>query len=235
MPVFSLSQDLLFPPVIYAEPDGLLAVGGDLSLDRLLLAYNSGIFPWYSPPSPILWWSPDPRFIVFPEHVYVSKSMKQVFRKGIFQIRFDTAFSQVIQQCKTVARKGQEGTWITPEMQEAYIHLHKMGYAHSVEAWKNGSLVGGLYGVAIGRCFFGESMFALESNASKTAFIALSRALEEREYKLIDCQVHTDHLESLGAEFISRETFLDFLDDNKNLPTDQGSWTDWKLRDEGRK
>lgn len=229
MPVFSLTQELIFPPVIYSEPDGLLAVGGDLSLDRLLLAYNSGIFPWYSPPSPILWWSPDPRFVIFPERVRVSKSMRQVLRRGTFEIRFDTAFPQVIQQCKTVPRKGQEGTWITPEMQKAYIYLHKMGYAHSVEAWRGERLVGGLYGIAIGRCFFGESMFALESNASKASFIALAQILEKKEYKLIDCQVHTPHLESLGAEFIPREKFLSYLDSNKNLPTDLRGWTDWKV------
>ena len=155
--------------------------------------------------------------------------MKQVFRKNLFQIRFDTAFARVIEQCKTVPRKGQEGTWITPEMREAYLHLHTLGYAHSVEAWRGEDLVGGLYGIAIGRCFFGESMFALESNASKAAFIALAQALDKRAYMLIDCQVYTAHLESLGAAFIPRETFLSYLDNNKNLPTDQGSWSSWEV------
>lgn len=229
MPIFSLTQELLFPPVTYAEPDGLLAVGGDLSPDRLLLAYHSGIFPWYSPGNPIFWWSPDPRFIVFPEQVYVSKSMKQVFRRNTFHVTCDRAFERVIQQCKTVARKGQEGTWITPAMQKAYIDLHSMGYAHSVEAWKGSELVGGLYGIAIGDCFFGESMFALESNASKVAFIALAKTLQRRAYQLIDCQVHTAHLESLGAEFISREKFLTYLPPHKNSPTDVGSWKDWEI------
>ncbi len=224
MPIFSLSQELIFPPVEYAEEDGLLAVGGDLSPQRLLLAYRSGIFPWYSPGNPILWWSPDPRFVLFPSRLRISKSMKQVLRQNRFHLTSDRAFEQVIDSCKKTPRKGQAGTWITEEMQSAYIQLHQMGYAHSVEAWRENQLVGGLYGIALGRCFFGESMFTTESNASKAAFIFLVKNLEEKGYSLIDCQVYTAHLESLGAEMLPREVFLEKLDVYLDQPTDQGSW-----------
>ena len=224
MPIFSLSQELIFPPVSYAEEDGLLAVGGDLSPQRLLLAYRSGIFPWFSQNSPILWWSPDPRFVLFPDRLRISKSMKQVLRQKRFLLTCDRAFVQVIDSCKKIPRKGQPGTWITKEMQAAYTELHHLGYAHSVEAWRENKLVGGLYGIALGGCFFGESMFATESNASKAAFIYLVQNLQERGYSFVDCQVYTSHLESLGAEMLPREVFIEKLEASLAYPTDQGPW-----------
>lgn len=211
MPVFSLSPQLIFPPPAYAEPDGLLAIGGDLEPDRLLLAYESGIFPWYSPGDPILWWSPDPRFVITPGQHKVSKSMKQILKRGTFRITINKAFDQVISSCKTISRPGQEGTWITSEMKNAYLTLHKQGLAHSVEAWMGDELAGGLYGVALGGAFFGESMFSSVSNASKAAFLTLADHLKELGFGLIDCQVYTKHLESLGAVMIPREEFLDRL------------------------
>ena len=190
-----------------AEPDGLLAVGGDLSVDRLLLAYRQGIFPWYEGKH-ILWWSPDPRFVLFPDELKESKSMRQLIRKNAFDFRVDTAFSDVITNCKTVARRGQESTWITDEVRSAYIRLHNEGYAHSAEAWLDGRLVGGLYGIRMGRAFFGESMFSKESNASKYAFIQYVQRLRSEGVELIDCQVYTEHLESLGARMIPRSEFI---------------------------
>ena len=219
MPIFSLSTQLLFPPVGYAEPDGLLAVGGDLEPDRLLLAYQSGIFPWYSPDEPILWWSPDPRCVLIPGQEKISKSMRQVLKRGIFRISTNTAFEQAISSCKSISRPGQEGTWITDEMKSAYLRLHKRGHAHSVEAWQGSELVGGLYGVAIGGAFFGESMFSTVSNASKAAFLTCSLHLQTLGFGLIDCQVYTRHLESLGAVMISRDLFLDRL----RTETEKGS------------
>lgn len=209
MSVFRLNKQLIFPPVQLSEPDGLLAVGGDLSVDRLLLAYRSGIFPWYDEP-PILWWSPDPRFVLFPDELKVSASMKQVLRKQIFRISFNEDFAGVIARCSSIPREGQTGTWITPEMQAAYIRLHKAGYAMSVECWQDEVLVGGLYGVKTGAFFFGESMFADVSNASKAAFITFVQTYGH-ELKMIDCQVHTTHLASLGAGFITREEFLEII------------------------
>jgi leucyl/phenylalanyl-tRNA--protein transferase len=209
MAVFRLNKQLIFPPVQLSEPDGLLAVGGDLSIDRLLLAYRSGIFPWYDEP-PILWWSPDPRFVLFPDELKVSASMKQVLRKQIFRISFNEDFAGVIARCSSIPREGQTGTWITPEMQAAYIRLHKAGYAMSVECWQEEVLVGGLYGVKTGAFFFGESMFADVSNASKAAFITFVQTYAH-ELKMIDCQVHTTHLASLGAGFITREEFLEII------------------------
>ncbi|SKA39804.1 leucyl/phenylalanyl-tRNA--protein transferase [Chitinophaga eiseniae] len=211
MPVFRLNKkQLLFPPVHLAEPDGLLAVGGDLSMERLLLAYRSGIFPWFDE-RPILWWSPDPRFVLFPADLKVSSSMKQVLRRNQFRITYNAAFPAVIERCSRIPRRGQDGTWITEEMQEAYIRLHQAGYAMSVESWMDDELVGGLYGIRIGACFFGESMFADVSNASKAAFITFVRAYAD-ELKLIDCQVETEHLASLGAGFIPRHTFLELIE-----------------------
>ncbi|MBS1602762.1 MAG: leucyl/phenylalanyl-tRNA--protein transferase [Bacteroidetes bacterium] len=207
MPLFALNNELVFPPVDQAEPDGLLAVGGDLSVGRLLLAYRQGIFPWYEGKH-ILWWSPDPRFVLFPDELKESKSMRQLIRKNAFDFRVDTAFSEVITNCKTVARRGQESTWITDEVRNAYIRLHKEGYAHSAEAWLDGKLVGGLYGIRMGRAFFGESMFSKESNASKYAFIQYVRRLRGEGVELIDCQVYTEHLESLGARMIPRSEFV---------------------------
>ncbi|UYQ91628.1 leucyl/phenylalanyl-tRNA--protein transferase [Chitinophaga horti] len=213
MPVFPLDNRLVFPPVQLAEPDGLLAYGGDLRPERLLLAYRSGIFPWYSE-KPILWWCPDPRFVLLPRELKISASMKQVLKKGQFEITVNKNFSAVMSNCGRIARPGQDGTWITKEMLKAYEKLHELGYAVSVECWQNGELVGGLYGLRIGRCFFGESMFARVSNASKAAFITFVKQLETEGVVLIDCQVHTEHLESLGARFMPRAEFLGILEDH---------------------
>lgn len=205
-----LSSKLIFPPVEDAFEDGLLAIGGDLSTERLKLAYQEGIFPWYEGNTP-LWWSPDPRFVLFPEKLYVSKSMKQVIKRKEFDYAFNTSFSDVIHHCKVNNRPGQLGTWITDKVESAYTELHKEGLAVSAEAWKNGVLVGGLYGIRMGRLFFGESMFSHVSNASKFAFIQLVSQLVRENVVLIDCQVYTEHLESLGAEMISRKLFKTYL------------------------
>jgi len=206
-----LNQELLFPPVQSAEPDGLLAIGGDLSMERLLLAYRNGIFPWYEGQH-ILWWCPDPRFVLFPEELKESKSMRQLLRRNAFDFKVDTAFREVIANCKTITRRDQGGTWITDEVKEAYSRLHEAGYAHSAETWLNGELVGGLYGIRMGKVFFGESMFSKASNASKYAFISYVRQLQSEGIELIDCQVYTEHLESLGARMIGREEFIRQLD-----------------------
>jgi leucyl/phenylalanyl-tRNA--protein transferase len=206
-----LNNTLAFPPVHLANEEGLLAVGGDLSTERLLLAYRSGIFPWYSEGEPVIWWCPDPRFVLFPNRLKVSRSMQTVLRNGKFRFTINRAFTQVIQHCKTMAREGQEGTWITPAVQEAYTQLHIMGHALSAEAWMDGELVGGLYGIKMGKLFFGESMFSKISNASKFAFINLTRQLEKEGIVLIDCQVYTSHLESLGAGMIDRSVFMELL------------------------
>ena len=208
MPLHLLDHDLWFPPVSDALEDGLLAIGGDLSTERLLLAYHSGIFPWFNEDEPPMWWSPDPRFVLFPDELKVSKSMKQVLKSGRFEFRVNTAFEQVINNCKNVYREGQGGTWIGDDVVHAYIALHKAGYAHSAEAWYNGVLVGGLYGLLLGKAFFGESMFAHQSNASKFAFINWVGALQQQGVQLIDCQVYTEHLESLGARMITRDYFI---------------------------
>jgi leucyl/phenylalanyl-tRNA---protein transferase len=213
MPLFSLDRELVFPPVELAEPDGLLAVGGDLSTERLLLAYRSGIFPWYEGEH-ILWWCPDPRFVLYPEELFVSKSMRAVFKKNTFTFTINKAFSDVISNCKVVSRKGQDSTWISDEVKRAYISLHERGYAHSAEAWLNGELAGGLYGIRLGNIFFGESMFSKESNASKFAFISYVQQLKSDGLALIDCQVYTEHLESLGARMISRKNFIETLRQN---------------------
>ncbi|RYF91864.1 MAG: leucyl/phenylalanyl-tRNA--protein transferase [Chitinophagaceae bacterium] len=207
MPIFALDNTLVFPPVHLSEPDGLLAIGGDLSRERLLLAYRMGIFPWYEGDE-ILWWSPDPRFVLFPEELKVSKTMKSLMRKGVFEFRINTAFEQVIAQCKTVSRRGQDGTWISDEVKQAYTGLHVDGYAHSAETWLDGKLVGGLYGIRLGNIFFGESMFSLVSNASKFAFISYVEFLRSEGVTMIDCQVYTPHLESLGAKMIPRSDFI---------------------------
>jgi len=211
MSLFILNQDLIFPPVGQADPDGLLAVGGDLSTERLLLAYRRGIFPWYEGRY-ILWWCPDPRFVLFPDELKESKSMKQLIKRDAFDFRTDTAFSDVISNCKTISRKGQESTWITDEVRAAYTRLHEAGYAHSAEAWLDGQLAGGLYGIRMGNVFFGESMFSRRSNASKYAFIRYIRQLRDEGVQLIDCQVYTEHLESLGARMIPRAGFISLLD-----------------------
>jgi leucyl/phenylalanyl-tRNA--protein transferase len=206
--IFRLDERLLFPEPGLAEPDGLLAVGGDLSTGRLLLAYQSGIFPWYSDDTPILWYSPHERFVLYPQELKISKSMRQVLRLGKFTITTDTCFNDVISACSTAPREGQDGTWITDDMKAAYNKLHAEGHAHSVEVWQNGELVGGIYGVQIGHVFCGESMFSRVSNASKTALIHLCQS---GQYQLIDCQVHTDHLASMGARMISREQYMTVL------------------------
>ena len=226
MPVYWLSDgDITFPHPRQATEDGVLAVGGDLSPERLLFAYSWGIFPWYSEGQPILWWSPDPRFVLFPEKLKVSRSMRPYFNQKKFSVTYDQAFTEVMRQCQGARRYQQFGTWITEDMVEAYTHLHELGHAHSVEVWKEEELVGGLYGIAQGRVFFGESMFSKQSNASKFGFIKLVRFLQERGFTLIDCQQETEHLRSLGAEAIPRERFLAMLEDNRKIPLESGQWT----------
>jgi len=204
--------DQAFPSISTAltDPDGLLAVGGCLSTQRIINAYRQGIFPWYSDEDPILWWSPNPRLVVFPDQLHVSKSLQKTQRKQTFQLSFDTAFADVIQAC-SMPRAQDSGTWLLPEMQAAYTRLHEEGHAHSMEAWFQGELVGGLYGIAIGQVFFGESMFHTKTDASKIAFVTLVQQLTEWGYQLIDCQVHTDHLASLGAEEMPRSDFAILL------------------------
>ncbi|RZT90174.1 leucyl/phenylalanyl-tRNA--protein transferase [Azospira oryzae] len=203
-----------FPPLATAlsEPNGLLAVGGDLAPERLLAAYRRGIFPWYSPGEPILWWSPDPRMVLFPAEFKVSRSLGRTLRRGGYEVRLDTAFARVIAACAQTPRRGQHGTWIVPEMQAAYRHLHELGLAHSVETWVDGELVGGLYGIALGRMFYGESMFSWRSDASKIAVAHLARYLERLGFGMVDCQMHTAHLASLGAREIPRDDFIARLD-----------------------
>lgn len=209
--MYFLTDELIFPPVDSANVEGLLAVGGDLSPERLLLAYQSGIFPWFDNDSIILWWSPDPRMILYPEQIKISKSMKKVIRNNQFRLTKNTCFKDVLEYCSSVPREGQDGTWITDEMKNAYIALHERGIAKSYEVWEGDTLVGGLYGIDLGHIFCGESMFSLTSNASKFAFIKLAQELQEKEYSIIDCQLHTDHLESMGAQEISRQDFIKIL------------------------
>ncbi len=223
MPIFRLAADLLFPPAELASPSGILAVGGDLSPERLILAYQEGIFPWYSEGEPIIWWSPDPRFVLFPGELYVSRSMRQVFRKGTFTITYDRSFREVVENCRQ-SRKDKSGSWITDEMLEAYCRLHELGLAHSVEAWAGDVLAGGLYGVSLGSCFFGESMFTRMSNASKAALITLVSVIRDLGFSVIDCQVYTDHLLSLGARMIPRKEYLDLLAAKAHLPSVRGNW-----------
>jgi leucyl/phenylalanyl-tRNA---protein transferase len=214
MPIFALDENLPFPDPNLAEEDGLLAIGGDLSTARLLEAYKSGIFPWFEDDIP-LWWSPDPRFVLFPDELKISTSMKTLLKRKAFSFTINEAFSEVIRNCKSVRRDGQAGTWITEEMQNAYIELHNQGYAFSAEAWNGEELAGGLYGIKMGKMFFGESMFSHQSNASKYAFIAMVEQLKSEGVALIDCQVYTAHLESFGARMIPRKEFLKLL--NKNI------------------
>lgn len=211
MPLFALDKELLFPPVHLAEPDGLLAVGGDLSAKRLLLAYRNGIFPWYEGEH-ILWWCPDPRFVLFPKELKVSKSMKQLIKRNAFEFTINRAFTEVINNCKMIPRRDQQSTWITNDVKEAYINMHELGFAHSAEVWDEGELVGGLYGIRLGNVFFGESMFSKKSNASKYAFIKYIGFLLTENVKLVDCQVYTEHLESLGARMIPRSEFVSLLE-----------------------
>ena len=206
MPIYQLTDEIIFPKPELAEEDGLLAIGGDLRWERLVLAYCNGIFPWYNEDDPILWWCTKPRFIIKPNEVRISKSMKRVFNRGEFKVTFNNDFEGVISNCKALREKG-EGTWITDDMKEAYINLFNKGFALSVEVYKESKLVGGLYGVKIGRCFFGESMFSTETNASKVALISICKRLEEENYLFLDCQMHTNHLESMGGRFVSWEDF----------------------------
>jgi leucyl/phenylalanyl-tRNA--protein transferase len=210
MPLYALNERLWFPPVDQSLEDGLLAIGGDLNTERLLLAYKNGIFPWYEGDVP-LWWCPDPRFVLFPDELKVSKSMEKLLRRNAFEFTINKAFEQVIHYCKNIKREGQLGTWITNEVEQAYIELHKKGFAHSAEVWLDSKLVGGVYGVRLGNIFFGESMFSLVSNASKYAFINYVLQLKKENVHLIDCQVYTEHLESLGARMIPRKEFIKLL------------------------
>lgn len=212
--MFLLNKDLVFPSVEMANEEGLLAIGGDLGTERLLLAYKKGIFPWYNEGEPICWWSPDPRFVLFPAELKVSNSMKTILNNGKYRFTINRTFAEVIQNCKTITRKGQAGTWISPAVQKAYTLLHEKGFAHSAETWAGGKLAGGLYGIRLGNIFFGESMFSLEKNASKFAFINYVQQLQKENVQLIDCQVYTKHLESLGARMISRNLFSKILAEN---------------------
>jgi leucyl/phenylalanyl-tRNA--protein transferase len=229
-PVNVLGRALTFPPHSRARDDGLLAIGGDLSTARLLAAYRHGVFPWYEAGEPILWWSPDPRLILEPDQLKISRSLRSVIRKGRYAIRFDTAFAAVIHACARAPRGGEYGTWIHPEMETAYTALHATGYAHSVEAWESGDLAGGLYGVLLGRCFFGESMFSFRDDASKVALVALTRHLTTIGVELIDCQVTSPHLLSLGARAIPRTQFLRRLETALAFPTSRQPWCTSNLR-----
>ncbi len=211
MPLHVLNDNLWFPPATDALPDGLMAIGGDLSIERLLLAYQKGIFPWFDGDVP-MWWCPDPRFVLFPSELKVSKSMRQLLKKEAFNFTTNQVFEEVISKCKHVERYGQDGTWITNEIEIAYLKLHEQGLAHSAEVWQNGQLAGGLYGVKLGNIFFGESMFSLVSNASKYAFIKYVEIIEAEGIEVIDCQVYTPHLESLGAKMIDRASFITLTD-----------------------
>lgn len=211
MAIYRLPEEIVFPNPELSEEDGLLAVGGDLSMERLLLAYSNGIFPWYNPGEEILWWCPKPRFILIPEEIKISKSMRKIIKKNKFKVTFNNDFESVISNCKGIREESHEGTWITDEMKEAYINLHNHGYALSVETYENDELVGGLYGVIIGKCYFGESMFSKVSNASKIALITLAERLKELNFEFIDCQVYTEHLESMGAKMVPWKQFKNLL------------------------
>ncbi|MFZ5479369.1 MAG: leucyl/phenylalanyl-tRNA--protein transferase [Myxococcota bacterium] len=225
MPVFRLGPDLVFPPPHLAEAGGLLAVGGDLAPARLVEAYRRGIFPWYSEGQPIWWHSPDPRFVLDPATLHVPRSLKKIVRRRDYEIRFDTAFGEVMRACAAVPRPRQRGTWITREMRAAYAELHERGLAHSAEAWRDGKLVGGLYGVSIGDVYFGESMFAREPDASKVAFVVLVRWMRARGVDLVDSQVYTEHLARFGAEEWPRARYLARLGELIDRPTRLGRWT----------
>ncbi len=224
MPVYTLDERIIFPHPNFADESGLLAVGGDLSPERLLLAYSQGIFPWYAEDEPIMWWSPNPRMILFPDELKVSKSLKQSINNKEFEIKFDTLFEKVISNCSKSPRSDQDGTWITEQMKQAYTNLHQLGYAHSVETYFNGELVGGLYGISLGKAFFGESMFFTKRDASKIALYFLVQKLKEWDFHFIDAQVETEHLKRMGAQLISRKEFLISLNTALNFPTIQGKW-----------
>ncbi len=224
MPVFRLTPEIIFPAPQYAEPDGLLAVGGDLSSERLLHAYSLGIFPWYSEGDPIIWWSPDPRLVLEPGAMKISKSLQRVIKRSEYTITADRCFDAVIRACATVKRSGSEGTWIVPEMIEAYCSLHRAGYAHSLEVWSGDELAGGLYGVSLGRAFFGESMFSIRRDASKAALVRLMQAARDWQFDFIDCQVSSPHLKRMGARELPREAFLKRLAEALRHPTRKGPW-----------
>jgi leucyl/phenylalanyl-tRNA---protein transferase len=224
MPIFRLVDDMVFPPPDYADPSGLIAVGGDLSHERLLEAYRVGIFPWYSDDQPILWWSPDPRFVLELNEFKPSRSLRRTLRRNIFQVTFDRYFEEVITACAAVPREGQSGTWITTEMRDAYIGLYGLGYAHSVEAWYANKLVGGLYGVSLGKAFFGESMFHYKTDASKVALAVLVEKLKSWGFHFIDSQMTTDHMQRLGAKEMSRRIFLKKLQSALRHSTKRGKW-----------
>ena len=224
MPAEISRQSLEFPDVDEADRSGLLAFGGDLSIDRLKLAYSKGIFPWYEEGMPILWWSPDPRMVLFPDKMIISHSLKQSIRKKQFTFTIDTSFERVIKNCAKTSRNGEKGTWITRDMKNAYIRLHEDGYAHSAEAWLDGELVGGLYGVALGKAFFGESMFHHVTNASKVALYHLVEKLNIWGFQIIDAQVYTNHLESLGGEMIPRRQYIQVLEKALQIEDVPGSW-----------
>jgi leucyl/phenylalanyl-tRNA--protein transferase len=224
VPIYRLDQRLAFPDPELATEEGLLAVGGDLRPERLLLAYSMGIFPWYEEGLPIIWHSPDPRMVLAVDRLHVPRSLDKRLRRGSYQLRLDSAFAEVIRACGDRPRPGQHGTWITEEMRAAYLELHRLGWAHSAEAWRDGRLVGGLYGVSLGAVFFGESMFADEADASKVAFVTLVRQLAAWGTTLVDCQVHTEHLERFGAEEWPRRRYLDVLRERLLQPTRRGRW-----------
>lgn len=224
MPVYRLDDRPIFPDPEDADPSGLLAIGGDLSIPRLLEAYRRGIFPWSGPDEPLLWWCPDPRLILEAEGLRVSRSLRATIRRGTYQVRFDTAFADVVRGCATAERPGEAGTWITPEVEHAYNDLFRLGFAHSAESWVGGELVGGLYGVQLGRAFFGESMFSRRTDASKVALAALSEELKRRAIPWVDCQVTTDHLLSLGAREVPRSEFLRRLAEALRFPTRRERW-----------
>lgn len=224
MPIFRLSDRVNFPPPHFAAHNGLLAIGGDLTETRLLLAYRMGIFPWFSPGDPILWWSPDPRLVMYPGEIVIPKRLQRTLNQHVFQVTSDTVFKRVIGECAQVRLENGEETWLIDDMIEAYTRLHELGYAHSIETWYNGELAGGLYGVSLGGAFFGESMFTRVSNASKVALTALCRYLDTSGFDLIDCQVATSHLKRLGAREIPRKSFLKQLETSMARPTSRGRW-----------
>ena len=225
MPVYLLNEEISFPDPNNSNEQGIVAVGGDLSTERLLHAYSVGIFPWYSVESPIIWWSPDPRTILFPEEFKVSKSLQSKINKNIFQVKFDTNFADVIENCASVPRIDQEDTWITDDMKKAYINLHQKGYCHSVETYYNNKLVGGLYGISLGNAFFGESMFHIKTDASKVALYFLVEKLKKWNFNFIDVQQETDHLKSMGAKIIDRKKFLTLLKNSNQSLTRKGNWS----------
>jgi leucyl/phenylalanyl-tRNA---protein transferase len=224
VPVFHLSDTIDFPPPHLASKEGLLAVGGDLSEKRLILAYRMGIFPWFSDDGPILWWSPDPRLVLYPSEIRISKTLKKIIKKNVFSVTMDMAFDEVIHQCAQVRLQKNQGTWIVKDMIDAYCKLHRSGFAHSVEVWQQEELAGGLYGVSLGKCFFGESMFSRASNASNVALVELAKYLGGLSFDLIDCQVRTEHLIRFGAREVPRKRFLNQLEISLNAPTQRGKW-----------